>query len=87
MNSIKNDKGEMVTAIGAPGSIERVKVKWPALIEKLNTIYKDALGHEYSHVWFLNEAIEMIRNAGIKSSLETSSILSATLYGNPQIYE
>ena len=39
MNTTMNDKGERVTAIGAPGSIERVKVEWPALICKIKNVY------------------------------------------------
>jgi len=34
-----NEKGGTVTAIGAPGSIERVKVEWPSLICKIKNVY------------------------------------------------
>ena len=35
MNYITNDKGESVIAVGAPGSIARVKAKYPALIYRV----------------------------------------------------
>lgn len=39
MNTVTNDKGETVLAVGAPGSLERVKVEWPALINKIKNVY------------------------------------------------
>lgn len=38
INYTKNDKGEDVIAIGAPGSLARAKVEFPALIEELNAL-------------------------------------------------
>lgn len=35
MNMIKNDRGEMVPAVGAVGSMARVECTYPALIERL----------------------------------------------------
>lgn len=35
MNKVRNDRGEWVTAIGAPGSLERIKVERPVLIAKI----------------------------------------------------
>jgi len=35
MNMIKNDRGEMVPAVGAQGSMARVECTYPALIERL----------------------------------------------------
>ena len=38
-NMIKNDLGETVWAVGAPGSIERIKCEYPNLIEHLNGVH------------------------------------------------
>ena len=86
MNSIKNDIGEIVTAMGAPGSVERVKVEYPSLIKKLNKIYVEALAYGL-YGRSIDKAIEVIRESGIKSPLETKNILSVTLYRNPPVYE
>lgn len=34
MNTL-NDRGEMVPALGEPGSVERVKCEWPWLINRI----------------------------------------------------
>lgn len=76
-NSIKNDRGVFVCAVGAPGSIERVKLEYPDLIDRLNLLYYqsfDAYGRA------VDKAIQLIRDAGIKSELETRSLLSASAY-------
>jgi len=75
MNTVKNDKGQWVTAIGAPGSIERVKVEYPALIDDLNRIYIEG-GYGNG----IDRAIELIRERGVTSYLEANSLLSASLY-------
>jgi len=77
MNHIINDKNESVIAIGAPGSFERVKVEFPALIEKLNNLYwacYECYGHS------VDEAVEIIRTAGIKNPMETNNLLLASDY-------
>lgn len=79
VNHVVNDKGETVIAIGAPGSVARAKVQWPALIENLNRLYASAYE---SHGRAVDEAIEMIRAAGVKGRMETDSILMASDYSN-----
>lgn len=34
MNRLQNDRGQSITAIGAPGSLERVKAQWPGFIDQ-----------------------------------------------------
>lgn len=65
MNYIPDDKGNMVLAIGAPGSIERVRVQYPDLIERCRR-------QETS------PAVALIRARGITSLLETANILTAS---------
>ncbi len=64
-NYVKNDLGKEVLAIGAPGSIARVQVQYPALIARI-------------HPMLPNEAFEAILAAGIASKLETQSLLLAS---------
>jgi len=75
MNVIKNDLGQDVIALGSPGSLARVKVQYPALIQKLVTIDKKA-------------ARALIKAAGITSTLETESLLEAAgkTSGNPSTH-
>lgn len=76
MNHVKNDRGEIVIAIGAPASIARVKVEYPELINQLNSIFSFDLPRRA-----IDEAIEAIRAKGITSYLETNSLLKASHYG------
>jgi hypothetical protein len=69
VNKLKNGN----IAIGAPGSIERVKVEYPKIIEELDSLYyQQALS---------SDAIEYIRAKGIKSRLETNSLMEASMWG------
>ena len=77
-NHVQNDRGEWVIAVGAPGSMERVRVERPSLIERLNNLYLQSDGCCGRCV---DEAIEMIRSEGIRSEMETRSLLSVSLYG------
>jgi hypothetical protein len=78
VNYVKNDLGENVLAVGAPGSIARVKQEYPKLISELNNLYWIA---QEDYGQGIDQAVELIRNAGIKGSLETNSILEASRYG------
>lgn len=77
MNYTVNDRGESVIAVGAPGSIERVKCERPQLIEELNKLYSESFDAYGRNV---DRAIQMIRAAGIFSYLETNSVLTASDY-------
>lgn len=79
VNHVVNDKGETVISIGAPGSIERAKIQWPALIENLNRLYSSAYE---SYGKAIDDAYQMIRDAGVKGRMETDSILMASDYRN-----
>jgi len=37
-NHLINDQCEAVVAVGAPGSIERARCEWPALIQKIKSM-------------------------------------------------
>ena len=78
MNHVTNDYGQTVIAVGAPGSIERVKVERPKLIDQLNSLYFQAYDSPGRAV---DEAVEMMRADGIRSELETSSLLKSSHYG------
>jgi len=45
MNTVKNDYGQWVIAIGAPGSMERIKIERPAAIEWVNSIIWQQLAY------------------------------------------
>lgn len=77
MNTIVDDYGRTVLAVGAPASIERVKIEYPKLIDSLNGLYNSAYG---SYGRGIDEAIQKIRDRGIKSEMETKSILMASNY-------
>lgn len=77
MNHTQNDRGEDALAVGAPGSVERVKKERPELIGQLDQLY---LGSLDSPGRGIDQAVEMIRAAGIKNPLETNSILAASNY-------
>ena len=57
MNSLINDKGQLVTTIGAPGSIARLKCAWPKLLEDLEHLFlSDAME---------DEAYDLMRERGV----------------------
>lgn len=79
MNHVINDYGQDVIAIGAPGSEARVKVQYPKLIKEVTDLYfksYDCIGH------CIDEAIEMIREHGIKNYMTTDSIIACTPYNS-----
>lgn len=69
---IENDRGEHVIAVGAPGSIARAKIQYPTLIEQIDDLY--------SHGAERSEAETLILDKGIRSKLETESILANTMF-------
>lgn len=70
MNYIKNDYGNMVIAIGAPASVERIKIERPKLIVSLQTIKN------------LPDCLRAIRLNGITSVMETGNLLLAAGFEN-----
>jgi hypothetical protein len=79
MNHIQNDAGQSVIAIGAPGSLARCAAQYPQLIAKLNSLYCDSVDCFGRAV---DKAIELIRSAGVRSEMETNSILACSQYAN-----
>jgi hypothetical protein len=79
MNYVVNDLGKSVIAVGAPGSIMRARVERPNLLQRLNVHYWDAKAHCLPGAG-IDGALELIRQAGVNSSLETNSILAASDY-------
>ena len=79
MNHIIDDRGVSVVSIGAPGSLARVKVQFPKLIERLNVLYFSAYE---CHGKAIDEAVEMIRDSGVISGMETTNILLSSNYGD-----
>lgn len=77
MNYTEDDYGRRVVAVGAPGSIERMRCERPQLIDRLNSLYWQA--HE-SPGRAVDEALALIRRAGVDNPLETNSILLASDY-------
>ena len=77
MNIIIDDYGIPVAAIGAPGSIERVKVEFPKLIDLLNRQYEQS---KLTTSRGLPVALQLIREAGINSRLEIEAVLEASSY-------
>jgi hypothetical protein len=80
-NYIENDRGEMVIAVGAPGSIERAKVQWPELIRKLDSLFCFASGYELPGK-SIDDAVTMISSAGVTTKAEKLAVLNASLYVN-----
>ncbi len=78
VNHVKNDLGKVVIAIGAPGSEERVKVEYPNLISKINNIYFMTEGKRQ------DEAIELIRESGIRDRLTTTSLMNVSMFGQDE---
>lgn len=77
MNKILNDRGQLVLAVGAPGSIERAKIEYPALIDTLNTFYW-ASGCTYSK--YMADDDLRVKHS-ITSKLERKSIINCTDIG------
>lgn len=75
MNAITDDLGQIVPAVGMPGSIARARAQWPALIALINAQHQD------THGGGSDLAIEAIRAAGIRDANQTSAILAASRYG------
>lgn len=67
MNHLFNDRGQRVIAAGAPGSRERVKCEYPALLDELRELR--ARGGK------TESAIRCIRKAGVRGMVEYESLL------------
>ena len=67
MNSLFNDRGVRVVAVGAPGSRERVRCEYPALIAEL----QERRGKGKTAA----AALGAIRKAGVRGITEYESLL------------
>lgn len=72
MNYVPADNGEMVIAEGAPGSIARVRVQFPCLIEKLRKLKRENRP--------VQDAEFLMQCNGINSRLERNSLLTVASY-------
>ena len=79
MNHTLDDNGRTVISVGAPGSIERMRCERPALISRLNNLYWSARDAS-SPGAAVDEAVQMIREAGVKDYRETNAILASSDY-------
>lgn len=82
-NHIINDQGETVVAVGAPGSIERLKAEYPLLISGLN---EDNFIYMMEATDFsLLEIKNLIEIVGVEESLnERLCYLSGVQLDRPQ---
>lgn len=72
MNLITNDYGEIVAAVGAPNSKARAGVRWPKLIDRLQSLFMQQAR--------IDTAIKEIREHGIVDESETLRILENTYF-------
>ncbi len=78
MNTLINDLGEEVTAVGAPGSIERVKVEYPNLIQALQNQRK-AYRCAVENLLFKKHIPRDMTRESILRAVETGEELEQTL--------
>jgi len=71
MNKIINDYGQETSAVGADGSLERVKAQYPKLIQ----IYSYRLTDKNYCDIFAHDDLE--RQEGFKSKMERENIIAA----------
>ena len=67
MNHVRNDRGQLVTAVGAPGSEERLRCEYPALIERLTLAKQEGKSAIVAR--------RAIRREGIQTMLEIQTML------------
>ena len=79
MNYIKDDYGRMVVAVGAPGSVARVKCQYPKLIERFDSWFWGEHSQRPPRGAHSDALDEMVR-MGITSPMERQSIIDATSY-------
>ena len=72
MNYVKTDIGDMAFAEGAPGSIARVRVQYPRLIEHLRKMRVQGMSAE--------DAQFVMAAHGINSQLERNSLQAVASY-------
>jgi hypothetical protein len=70
MNTIKNDRGETVYAVGAPGSAARALCQYPALLEKVHSLRLAFANYE--------EVVAALREAGVVEAYEIRAVVEAS---------
>lgn len=73
MNHLRNDRGQMVIAVGAPGSEERLRAEYPMLIEGL-------VARKAKEGISAVAARLAIKRAGIQTMLEIQTLLTLLGY-------
>ena len=75
MNHITNDFGVDVIAVGAPGSIARMRCQWPSLLNSINAMFFDeGPGRN------IDDALEAIKYVGVPKE-DWNAVLIASYYG------
>ena len=77
MNHVVDDRGQVVIAAGAPGSVARVQCEHPALIARLNALRWGSMDY---HAHAIDEAVQLIRDAGVRDEVLTATLLEASDY-------
>jgi hypothetical protein len=83
VNYTTDDLGRSVIAVGAPGSVERMRCERPALIERMNAIR--ACSYDCRQSKAIDVALDEARAAGVRSGLETRSIILASDYAEDAV--
>lgn len=85
MNKIKNDRGELVYAVGEDGSIARTKCQYPAALERVDALFFAGCYSHYSNIgvsYAYLDAFNELRE--IYSPEVTDQILKASLFCETQ---
>lgn len=70
MNSVTDDYGYQVPAVGAPGSMERVRIQYPKLLGELLRLKAN------NFMCSKESILSYMKDAGIVSQLEIKSVLT-----------
>ena len=76
MNHLTNDYGKLVISAGAPGSVVRVRVQYPRLIDRISFLHMHGFCF---HAYVDDEIIQAMIDSGVDSKLEAKSIVQAVL--------
>jgi hypothetical protein len=78
VNYLTNDRGETVIAVGAPGSVERARVEWPAIIEYLdNGCFDPGVSYEDLKIIIMFSTVSE-RHPSAVTEIEVETIILAS---------
>lgn len=76
MNKIKNDRGEIVCAVGAEGSIARIKCQYPNALKRVDELFfagsYSSLGKSSAYLDAMNELYEQYPASIVHQILKVS---------------